>query len=159
MFQTKLVSAYAMRFCKLGLLLMIAATPACFASVHQFSPVPAGKSSLTMREGQVWNSVLHHSPLAALRHSRPETRCEATQPPEPLATPDPLLRAAGVAIRVKVSFIIGMDGQVQSPVILESAGPVEDRSVLETLRLWRYRPASCNSAPAETEARVEFSSR
>jgi len=52
-----------------------------------------------------------------------------------------------------------MDGQVQSPVILEGAGPMEDRSVLETVRSWRYRPASCNSVPAEAEARVEFSSR
>ena len=82
-----------------------------------------------------------------------------SQPPEALATPHPLLAASSAGDRVAVSFIIGADGQVHSPVILESAGSLEDHNVLETLRSWRYRPAMCNAAPAESESRVEFSSR
>jgi TonB family protein len=85
--------------------------------------------------------------------------CEASQPPEALATPDPLLSATGAGERVAVSFIIGADGQVHSPVILESAGSLEDGNVLNALRSWHYRPALCNDAPAESESRVEFSSR
>jgi TonB family protein len=61
--------------------------------------------------------------------------------------------------RVKVSFIIGTDGHVYSPLILESAGPVEDRTILDAVRAWRYRPATCNGSATETEAKVEFSSR
>jgi len=85
--------------------------------------------------------------------------CELSQPPQALATPDPLVAATGAGEKVAVSFIIGSDGQVHSPVILESAGWLEDHNVLNALRSWRYRPAMCNSAPAETESRVEFSSR
>jgi len=86
-------------------------------------------------------------------------RCELSRPPEPLATPDPLLSADGWGEKVAVSFIVGADGQVHSPVILESAGSLEDDNVLTALRSWRYRPAMCNAAPAESERRVEFSSR
>lgn len=82
-----------------------------------------------------------------------------SQPPEALATPDPLLALTGEDDKVAVSFIIGADGQVHSPVILESGGSIEDHKVLDALRSWRYRPATCNTAPAESERRVEFSSR
>ena len=61
--------------------------------------------------------------------------------------------------RVSVSFIIGTDGRVHSALILESAGPAEDRTILDTVRSWRYRPAMCNGAATETEAKIEFSSR
>jgi TonB family protein len=62
-------------------------------------------------------------------------------------------------IRVSVSFIIGTDGRVHSPLILESAEPAEDDSVLKVVRAWRYRPATCNGVPTEAEAKIEFSSR
>jgi TonB family protein len=60
---------------------------------------------------------------------------------------------------VAISFVIGTDGRVHSPVILESAGSAEDDRILQTLRLWRYRPATCNAAPTEMESKVEFSNR
>jgi len=81
------------------------------------------------------------------------------QPPGALATPDPLLTPAAHGRRVKVSFIIGTDGRVHSPLILESAGLAGDRHVLQTVRTWRYRPATCNGVPTETEGKIEFSSR
>jgi outer membrane biosynthesis protein TonB len=48
---------------------------------------------------------------------------------------------------------------VHSPLILESAGLQGDRHVLQTVRSWRYRPATCNGVPTETEGKIEFSSR
>jgi TonB family protein len=61
--------------------------------------------------------------------------------------------------KVKVSFIIGTDGRVHSPLILESAGATGDRNVLRTVRTWKYRPATCNGVPTEAEGKIEFSSR
>jgi TonB family protein len=84
--------------------------------------------------------------------------CEQVQGPEALMTPDPLLWA-GQERKVKVSFIIGVDGHVHSPLILESAGVAGDRRVLDTVRHWRYRPATCNGVPTEIEGKIEFSSR
>jgi TonB family protein len=84
--------------------------------------------------------------------------CEQVQAPEALMTPDPLL-SAGQEKKVKVSFIIGVDGHVHSPLILESAGLTGDRRVLDTVRHWRYRPATCNGVPTEIEGKIEFSIR
>jgi TonB family protein len=92
-------------------------------------------------------------------HATANTNCEASEPPEPLATPNPLIDIAEPSGKVSVSFIIGTDGRVHSPLILESAGPVEDRTILDTVRSWRYRPAMCNGAATETEGKIEFSSR
>jgi len=86
------------------------------------------------------------------------TRCEQVRPPQGLTTPNPLLIPGKDINRVKVSFIIGTDGRVHSPLILESAGPKTDRNVLRTIRSWRYRPATCDGIPTETEGKVEFSS-
>ena len=102
---------------------------------------------------------LHDSKFAAMVHATATTNCEASEPPEPLATPNPLLDIAEPSAKVSVSFIIGTDGRVHSPLILESAGPAEDRTILDTVRSWRYRPATCNGSATETEGKIEFSSR
>jgi TonB family protein len=92
-------------------------------------------------------------------HVSARPACAAVEPPQALTTPDPLLTSSVSAGKVKVSFIIGTDGRVHSPLILESAGIAGDRRVLQTVRTWRYRPATCNGVPTETEGKVEFSSR
>jgi TonB family protein len=63
------------------------------------------------------------------------------------------------SLKISVSFIVGTDGRVHSPLILESSGTREDHAILNTVRAWRYRPAMCNGVPTETEGKVEFSSR
>jgi len=83
-------------------------------------------------------------------------RCGDVRPPEALATPDPLLQTDQEDHRVRVSFIVGADGRVHSPFILDSGGPREDQVVLRAVRRWRYRPALCNGVPTDSEARVQF---
>ena len=92
-------------------------------------------------------------------HANRGWSCEEVQDPIALATPDPLLTPAGGGKKVRVSFIIGTDGHVHSPLILESAGMAGDRHVLDTVRRWKYRPATCNGVPTETEGKIEFSIR
>jgi hypothetical protein len=145
-----------------SLLLMALASANSLASV--ITPelrVLANPTSFTTaaRERQIWSSALRDSKFAAMRRATSGTDCEASQPPEPLATPDPLLDVIEPSTRISVSFIIGTDGRVHSPLILESAGPAEDRTILDTVRTWRYRPGMCNGAATETEAKIEFSSR
>jgi len=126
----------------------------CVASVDSNRQLALNPVSWQTRQLRVGNSFRDSSALPTASAS-----CEVSRPPEALATPDPLLAATGAGDKVAVSFIIGADGQVHSPVILESAGSLEDGNVLNALRSWRYRPAMCNAAPAESESRVEFSSR
>jgi TonB family protein len=122
------------------------------------TPEPHRTTTLDQRESQVTKHVTRASEFTDILHvSRPS--CEDVQPPEALATPDPLFTPTVRGKRVKVSFIIGTDGHVHSPLILESAGLAGDRHVLQTVRTWRYRPATCNGVPTETEGKIEFSSR
>lgn len=124
--------------------------------------VPAGRppsSAFEERERQVSKALTRASQFVDVNHISSAPACEDVQPPEALATPDPILTPSANGKRVKVSFIIGTDGRVHSPLILESAGLAGDRHVLQTVRTWRYRPATCNGVPTETEGKIEFSSR
>lgn len=138
----------------LAILLLFSAV-LCFA-VN--SPAPSTDAMrMVQRERQFWRNVVRSFQVADVRHISSSPLCESVQPPEALTTPDPLFASSASGRRVKVSFIIGIDGRVHSPLILESAGIAGDRRVLQTVRTWRYRPATCNGVPTETEGKVEFS--
>jgi len=116
-------------------------------------------TSVNQRERQISGTLTRASQYVDVPHISSRPSCESVQPPQALTTPDPLFTTAANGRKVKVSFIIGTDGRVHSPLILESAGIAGDRRVLQTVRTWRYRPATCNGVPTETEGKVEFSSR
>jgi TonB family protein len=111
------------------------------------------------REHQIWKTPKRAAEFREVPHVSAKSRCEDTRPPQALTTPDPLVVAAGTGQMVKVSFIVGTDGRVHSPLILQSAGPAGDRNILRTVRTWRYRPATCNGVPTEAEGKIEFSRR
>lgn len=121
------------------------------------TPATSRNGTLTARrEQQVWRSAVRSLQIVDVRHISSSPSCESVRPPEALTTPDPLFTGSTLGRKVKVSFIIGTDGRVHSPLILESAGIAGDRRVLQTVRTWRYRPATCNGVPTETEGKVEF---
>lgn len=111
------------------------------------------------RERLAAKRLIRASQFVDVPHVSARAVCRNVQPPQALTTPNPLLVAAAYGRRVKVSFIIGTDGRVHSPLILESAGLSGDRDVLEIVRSWRYRPATCDGVPTEIEGKVEFSSQ
>lgn len=111
------------------------------------------------REEQIWHAPVHDSQFADVPHYSVVAQCERTQAPEALTTPNPMLGSVPADWRIRVSFIVGTDGRVHSPLVLESMGLSEDRAVLDTVRRWRYRPGTCNGVPTETEGKVDFSSR
>ena len=115
--------------------------------------------SLATWERQLSSVPVHNSEFADVPHSSARSRCERTHPPEALTTPNPILNPGDASLKVRVSFIVGADGRVHSPLILESAGTSDDQAILETVRTWRYRPAMCNGVPTETEGKIEFSRR
>ena len=124
------------------------------------TPAPrVSSSTIEQRESQVSKTLARASQFVDVAHVSSRPSCEDVKPPEALTTPDPLLPPAAHGQKVKVSFIIGSDGRVHSPLILESAGLAGDRDVLQTVRTWRYRPATCNGVPTETEGKIEFSGR
>jgi len=140
------------------LFLTLVTGTAMSASVNQGFRVST-TASLNAREKQIWRVPVHNSEFADVPRVGTRSACELTHPPEALATPNPMLGSSRSGVKVKVSFIVGTDGRVHSPLIMESAGGAEDHAILETVRAWRYRPAMCNGIPTETEGRIEFSSR
>lgn len=122
------------------------------------TPAPRPRSA-NLEQRAVSKTLARASQFVDVLHISSRPACEDVQPPEALTTPDPLFTTAAHGQRVKVSFIIGTDGRVHSPLILESAGLAGDRHVLQTVRTWRYRPATCNGVPTEIEGKIEFSSR
>jgi TonB family protein len=119
----------------------------------------ARSATLEQRDMQVSRTLRRAAQYIDVPHISSRPACAAVEPPQALTTPDPLFTTAANGRKVRVSFIIGTDGRVHSPLILESAGLAGDRRVLQTVRTWRYRPATCNGVPTETEGKVEFSSR
>lgn len=145
--------------CLRSFLLVVLASAAGLASVERPSLQRLTRQSISGHERQVWTSAVHDSEFAAVEHPATRPGCEATQPPQALATPDPLVDEPELNAKVTVSFIVGTDGRVHSPLVLASAGSSEDRTILDAVRSWRYRPATCNGVPTDAEAKVEFSSR
>jgi TonB family protein len=138
---------------------LILVLPASSTASVQVPAPPLGQAVLSEREHQIFKTPARAAEFSDIPHVSARARCEDTQPPQALTTPDPLLVRAEAGLKVKVSFIIGADGHVHSPLILQSAGPAGDRNVLQTVRAWRYRPATCNGVPTEAEGKIEFSRR
>jgi TonB family protein len=115
--------------------------------------------ALSQHERQAWRAPVRVAEFSEIPHASVHPSCADVHLPQALTTPDPLLVPAARGSRIKVSFIVGTDGRVHSPLILESAGSIGDRNVLQTVRAWRYRPATCNGVPTETEGEIEFSRR
>jgi TonB family protein len=124
------------------------------------TPARSWRSGIVeQREGRLSRTLARASQFVDVAHVSSRPSCEDVQLPEALTTPDPLFAPTAKGKKVTVSFIIGTDGRVHSPLILESAGLAGDRRVLQTVRTWRYRPATCNGVPTEIEGKIEFSSR
>jgi TonB family protein len=128
-------------------------------SARTTSPALPDSIALEQRDHQVSRTLRRASQYVDVPHISSLPACADVQPPEALTTPNPLITSHADGRKVKVSFIIGTDGRVHSPLILESAGIAGDRRVLQAVRTWRYRPATCNGVPTETEGKIVFSSR
>jgi TonB family protein len=121
------------------------------------NPARSGAAHISALGAKPWKAVESNSKF--LHIPRSAASCESTTPPEPLTTPTPVIDGEPADSELSVSFVIGTDGLVHSALLLKSIGNAEDRTVLNVVRSWRYRPALCNGVPTETEATVDFSSR
>jgi TonB family protein len=117
------------------------------------------RTPLTQWEQTLRRMPAHLSEFVPVSEPLAWSGCGDVRPPEALLTPDPMLQVQDDDLHVRVSFIVGSDGHVHSPFILDSSGPEEDQLILRAVRRWRYRPALCNGVPTDSEARVRFAPR
>ncbi len=139
------------RFACLALLVVPALS---FASINHIPArvTPAAADRITT--GAV--RLLQYSPL---EEADVRMQCESAQPPLALNMPHPPLTEIPDNARIVVNLIIGTDGEVYSPFVVDGVGTPLDRKVVESVRQWRYRPALCNGAPTDAEVKIELSSR
>ena len=131
----------------------------CAVASPSPSLVMPARVPLTELEKNLRRVSAHISEFAPVSQPLALPKCGNVRPPEALLTPDPLLHVQDDDMNVRVSFIVGSDGQVHSAFVLNSGGPDEDQIVLRAVRRWRYRPALCNGVPTDSEALVRFSIR
>lgn len=147
-------AGYAMtRFACLLLLILPAACPAVVlnAPPTSFRTGPYAK----LADGKV-----HLLKFQPLEEADVEMQCESTVPPQALATPHAWVAAIPDDTKIVVNFIIGTDGQVYSPFVLDGAGShTLFRKLVDEVRRWHYRPALCNGVPTDAEVKVQLSSR
>jgi TonB family protein len=122
--------------------------------VPQSLRVPT-RQSWAEPDSQIWRSIRHKARFEAMQRNSQDSGCEVEAAPEALTTPNPL--SGGRELSLTVSFVVGTDGRVYSPLVLDGGNADLDRHVLDLVRHWRYRPALCNGAPTEADAKVEFS--
>ena len=116
------------------------------------------RASLLNREQEIFRPAAYEARFQDVPLTAARARCEDTQPPQELATPGPQ-QVVLEDDAVTVTFIVGTDGNVHSPLILQGDDSLSNRLVLDAVRHWRYRPATCNGVPTEVEGKVEFSRR
>lgn len=126
------------------------------ASTHRTAVSTNDSIHLSVRERLIFRPAVHDSRFTDFPHYIAGSRCEDTQPPQALTTPNPPLVAAAADEPVTISLIVGTDGNVHSPLILQGGDERQEQAVLNVVRHWRYRPATCNGVPTEAEARIEF---
>jgi hypothetical protein len=83
-----------------------------------------------------------------------QPRCTAFLPPRLVAG-----RGTEPGKPIVIDFIVGRNGEVEKPVILEGSDPALNSNVLDVISGWRYRPALCDGLPIEAEGRIELGSQ
>ena len=66
----------------------------------------------------------------------------------------PMARKLKQQGRVTIEFVVTEEGVPNELVVIESAGAILDKAVLDSLRKWRYEPAKRNNEPVRVKIRV-----
>ena len=93
---------------------------------------------------------------AAVGQYRPVQTCEMMSLPETMNSPHPIM---GSNRGVVVDFIVGYDGRVYSPFVLEATDQASANEAMRVIKTWRFRPATCNKIPIDVEGKVTFFTR
>ncbi|GAB5558851.1 MAG: hypothetical protein SynsKO_04980 [Synoicihabitans sp.] len=80
--------------------------------------------------------------------------------PTPIHQPKPeypfWMRRAAVSGRVLVSFLVDVKGRVRDPFVAESSHPGFRGAAIETIKKWKFRPATRDGIPSEFRMQVPF---
>jgi hypothetical protein len=132
-----------------------------FAAFSFASLAPAAERVTPLRDSSdhIATGAVHLVNFSPLEEADVEMQCAASQPPKPLSMPHPALAEIPDHMKITINLIIGSDGEVYSPFVIDGVSSALDRKVVDTVRHWHYRPALCNGVPTDAEVKLELSSR
>lgn len=140
---------------RIALLVLLVSSVCMAATPNMNTPVIFHPAFATLDSGRV--DLLKFQPL---EEADVAMECESAEPPQALATPHAWVAAIPDGTKIVVNFIIGTDGQVYSPFVLDGRGSDSlFRKLMAEVRHWHYRPALCNGVPTDAEVKVQLSSR
>lgn len=122
---------------------------AALAAMERASPTTESESGATEQLERLWHdkpeylALLHHKPVKRIR------MISAVAARYPV-----WLLLNGVRARVRVSFVVGLDGHVEDARVLESSDSRFDTPALEAMRQFKFLPAEGPSGP-EREMEVQ----
>lgn len=108
-------------------------------------------------------SMLAAAPSAAMTGLKGFELGEVDTPPRPIHRVQPVYpyaaRRKGLTGKVIIRFLVDKDGRVRQPMVIEATPRgVFDKSVLDAIRRWRFKPGMYEGAPVPTwvEAPLKF---
>ena len=99
--------------------------------------------------------VMHTAHFIPMRDGA--NACEQFTAPEALSTREPLDFGADASARL--NFVVSASGHVNGVVILGLSGQLDQQALVEAVIGWRFRPATCDGAPIDSEATLDLQSR
>lgn len=145
---------------RVAFLLLFLLPAACVAAVFQEGCLISQAEFHGAGYPRLTSGHVHLLKFQPLEEADVAMECESTEPPQALATPHTWVTAIPDDTNIVVNFIIGTDGQVYSPFVLDGAGSdALDRKLLDEVSRWHYRPALCNGVPTDAEVKVQLSGR
>jgi protein TonB len=85
---------------------------------------------------------------------------EDARPAFPVFSPKPTVTERGLLPATEEKIVVDVkvdeEGAVVSETLVKGLGNRLDQIVLETVKTWRFQPATVNGKPVETEAEIVF---
>jgi hypothetical protein len=121
---------------------------ACAALAHQTRRTVVPSLALTRESGHVMHTA-HFIPMRGSANG-----CEQFTAPEAVSTRQPLDFGADATARL--NFVVNASGRVNGVVILGLSGQIDQQALVEAVIGWRFRPATCDGAPIDSEATLDL---
>jgi TonB family protein len=119
----------------------------------------SGRVTQVAAGGRIATGAVHLVNFSPLEEADVKMQCASSQAPRAVYLPHATFAEIPDDAKVVINLIIGSDGEVYSPFVVNGVGSPLDRKLVETVRHWHYRPALCNGVPTDAEVKIELSSR
>src|SRR5579872_487815 len=102
-------------------------------------------------------SCAQESNTKTIAQAKPESSTKSPcKPPKPVFKPDPSPPANWVGKGPKsattlLEVTVDTKGTVHDPLVIQSGGDDVDKEVIETVRQWRFTPATCGTDPIQAK--------